>query len=556
MAQVDASIPLSGIPPQIMNPGQVLSLQANLEDMQQRKEERPYRLAELQTKKEMNALSLQDMQQKIKKSQAFLSMTQQPGMLDQNGVPTAQGVQAASRIDPEIGMAWGELRTKSIKEQTETTYKNLQIQVEQNKISKEAAEEVEKTQTGLAKVYKETKAKYVSAKAENPGYFATEAVQKEAKRRLDAGLINETQYQKAMSHPWDDETAEGILAASRTEKAPSEYEDIIARMKTLDPKSTEYKQLEERRVQLSTHPSPITLLQSGDKGYQIEPQRGGQAPKIREFNLPGEGKGLLKIGSANPIQNPLGQDPDFWYEYYDKTKTLPPMAWGAAGNPTREAFLKGFPEWAKTHGKTGSDVGADIATFKANASALTSLTKDLNTFEPYKKMLDTNADIAIKLGQKIYQTNAALVNKSLNWLRQNASSNPDVAEYLAQMRFVQTEAARVINNPRIVGQLTDEARREMDSVIDGNAPIPVVERVLNRVKQDGTNRFNAMRSQQEEIVNKLKGGQPDVRPAQKSPTPQDIELPPAGLEGWHIEKDSQGHRAWVSPDRKNFREIE
>lgn len=31
--------------------------------------------------------------------------------------------------------------------------------------------------------------------------------------------------------------------------------------------------------------------------------------------------------------------------------------------------------------------------------------------------------------------------------------------------------------------------------------------------------------------------------------------PPIGLEGWHIEEDADGHRAWVNPARKEFREI-
>ena len=201
--------------------------------------------------------------------------------------------------------------------------------------------------------------------------------------------------------------------------------------------------------------------------------------------------------ATNP--SPMGENPDFWYEYYDKTAKLPPMAWGAAGNPTREQFLRDFPKWKARHGGTASNTAGTQASFKANAAALTTVSKDLNTFEPYSKMLNTNADIAINLGRKISQSNSLLANRSLNWMRQNMSSNPDVAEYLAQMRLVQTEAARVINNPRIVGQLTDEARKEIDNVINGNAPIPVVERVLARLKSDGNNRFIAMRAQQQEL---------------------------------------------------------
>jgi hypothetical protein len=503
-----------------MSPGQIVGVQESLQDMQQRKQEQPYRLNELQTRSQMNAMSLQEMQNRVKKSQSFLSMAQQPGMLDENGTPTAQGVKAATGIDPEIGMAWGEKRTSDLKARTDMRYKDIEIQVKNGQMTKEKGDQIIANQERVAKAFNSG----FDKNGEDPTRDGNAAAQDEAKRLRDSGLMTDEEYVSFIKKPIDKHMADAVISAGTKEKTPSEYEDILNRMKKLDPKSAEYKQLDERRKYMTEHPPQVQMLMTSDgKGVQVEPQRGGKAPLVKEFTLPGDGKGLMKMGTtgaAASISNPLGPDPDFWYDYYDKTKTLPPMAWGQAGNPTREAFLKGFPEWAKNRGKTGSDVGTDIAQFKSNASALTSLTKDLNTFEPYKKMLDTNADIAIQLGKKIYQTNAALANKPLNWLRQNATSNPDVAEYLAQMRFVQTEAARVINNPRIVGQLTDESRREMDHVIDGNAPIEVVERVLNRLKTDGSNRFNAMRSQQEGIVNTLKGGppSPDYKPP-SSPKP-------------------------------------
>ena len=271
------------------------------------------------------------------------------------------------------------------------------------------------------------------------------------------------------------------------------------------------------------------VLGKGQSGPRISLSPKDYTPEsLKKYSQSGNIADLVAVKTATgvaPAQNPLGNDPDFWYKLYDITGKLPPMAWGAAGNPTREAFLKGFPQWKKAQGGGGGapSTAAEQAKYKANASALVNVTKDLNTFEPYKKMLDTNADIAIQLGNKIYQSDAALANKPLNWFRQNATSNPDFAEYAAQMRFVQTEAARVINNPRIVGQLTDEARREMDQVISGNAPIPVVERVLNRLKTDGTNRFNAMRSQQADLIGEMKGDS-------GTPAPQQQKAPQAAID--------------------------
>lgn len=160
----------------------------------------------------------------------------------------------------------------------------------------------------------------------------------------------------------------------------------------------------------------------------------------------------------------------------------------------------------------------------ANNAALTQNTKDLAAIRPYKEMLDLNADVAIELGKKVISTNSALANKTLNWVKQNMADNPDTAEYLAQMSFVQTEAARVLANPRLVGQLTDSARHEMQQVISGNMPIESTERVLKRIKQDGDNRVNAMIKEHDSLLSGSGGGtKASAAPTSGGPKPGTIE---------------------------------
>ena len=59
-------------------------------------------------------------------------------------------------------------------------------------------------------------------------------------------------------------------------------------------------------------------------------------------------------------------------------------------------------------------------------------------------MLDKNADIAINLAKKVLKTNSSLANKTLNWAGQHLTDYPDLAEYMAQMRILTTESARVL----------------------------------------------------------------------------------------------------------------
>jgi hypothetical protein len=152
------------------------------------------------------------------------------------------------------------------------------------------------------------------------------------------------------------------------------------------------------------------------------------------------------------------------------------------------------------------DPNFDASKYGARKAALTQNTKDLAAIRPYKEMLDKNVDILIGLGNKVLMADSKLSNKSLNWFKQNMGDNPDTAEYLAQMNFVQTEAARVLSNPRLVGQLTDSARHEMQDVVSGNMPLGATERVLRRIQADGDNRVKAMEKEAE----RLRGAQPQA----------------------------------------------
>jgi hypothetical protein len=141
---------------------------------------------------------------------------------------------------------------------------------------------------------------------------------------------------------------------------------------------------------------------------------------------------------------------------------------------------------------------------KAKSVALTQIVKDLAAIRPYNAMLEKNGDIAISLAEKAISTNAQLANRPINWLKQNASDNPDVAEFLAQARIVTTEAARVLNNPRLVGQLTDSARREMEAILNGDMPLESFTRVVRRLQSDGKNRVDAMVAERDSLKQSIR----------------------------------------------------
>jgi predicted phage-related endonuclease len=172
-------------------------------------------------------------------------------------------------------------------------------------------------------------------------------------------------------------------------------------------------------------------------------------------------------------------------------------------------------------------VVADRAETKGNTAALTQLSKDLASIRPYKVMLDTNANIAKELAQKIIKTDSQLANRPINWLQTHLTDSPDVGEFIAQLHFVTTEAARVLNNPRLVGQLTDNARKDMQDVINENMPLKTTIRILERMQKDGDNRVNAMTKEAAYLKKKIGGSAAMPTAAGENP---------AAVGGWSVVK--------------------
>jgi hypothetical protein len=222
----------------------------------------------------------------------------------------------------------------------------------------------------------------------------------------------------------------------------------------------------------------------------------------------------------------LTGDPlDLAAEKYLANGTLPPLYRDAA---SKKAVIARAAELQKERGGTMADVPAQQAEFRSNSGALSAITKDLATIRPYKDMLDTNAEILKSLAHQAIATGSPFINKPINWIEQNAAGDPKMAEFLAQMHFVQTEAARVISNPRLVGQMTDTAKQELNAVLNGTMSLSQVESVVNRIQNDGFNRVNAMENERRALVNSMKKGSGGA--AEKSATaPNASAAAPTGI---------------------------
>lgn len=293
-------------------------------------------------------------------------------------------------------------------------------------------------------------------------------------------------------------TLQRVLASLKAAGVPQEqWGDAILQMKAPIGmmESDELNQLKMEIAQVKAKQQADA--EAGRDRRFLESQQGMMDRLLQRDRDAAARKGMGSGGGAGSYST-MSPEMRQTVDYYAQRALSGDNTWrtglgrSAKGSGLILAVEERIPQLAQQQGQSPEDAIARGADVKAKSSALAQNTKDLAAIRPFNSMLDKNADILTGLADKVIKSNSQFANKSLNWLAQNAGDNPDTAEYLAQMHFVQTEAARVLSNPRLVGPLTDTAKAELNSVVNGNMPLNATKRVIARIKSDGANRVKAM----------------------------------------------------------------
>lgn len=118
----------------------------------------------------------------------------------------------------------------------------------------------------------------------------------------------------------------------------------------------------------------------------------------------------------------------------------------------------------------GQDLATASALFKANSASLTGLTKNLDAVEAFSNTAKKSYGAFVSAIDALGNTASPWMNKPINQVASGASGDPRVTTAAGYGRTAMTEFARVITQPNLAGQLTDNARQEMFSILGGSRP--------------------------------------------------------------------------------------
>ena len=231
------------------------------------------------------------------------------------------------------------------------------------------------------------------------------------------------------------------------------------------------------------HPDKIEAIQDPDTKeityHNISKQLGGK----EKVNI-GPGQRLGAGASANAGElTPEGLK--MAAEQFAKTGQMPAMGMGAAGIRTQI-----INEAAKLYPNV--DLGSNKAAYTANQASLTQMQKNRDAVVTWESTALKNLKIFEDAAKPIIDSGSPLINIPLRLASQKAVGSKEMAAFNTARTVALTEIAKVLNNPNLTGQLTNEARAEAMAMAPATATLGQIYAVVDILKRDMKNRHDEL----------------------------------------------------------------
>lgn len=216
----------------------------------------------------------------------------------------------------------------------------------------------------------------------------------------------------------------------------------------------------------------------------------------------------------NTIQNGLKAAAlDQAAERYHSTGVLPPTARGAAGMKQNQQIMN---RAAELH--PDANLAENSAEYKANSASLKNVTGTLDTLTAFENTGLKNLKQFTDLAEKIPDTGVPWLNRPIRTLSKDVVGSENMAAVEAARNVALREIARVTNDPKLSGTLTDTSRKEVSDLIPQNATFQQIKSVAKVLQQDMANVHGSLAEQKADIQRRLGGKPATEQPNTPPPT--------------------------------------
>ncbi len=186
--------------------------------------------------------------------------------------------------------------------------------------------------------------------------------------------------------------------------------------------------------------------------------------------------------TINPAMVPSGDALDMAAKRYLATGELPSMGMGSAGAAARVAVMNAAAKIDPT-----ASLAANKATYKADTTNLSNLQRTEGTLSAFENTAGKNLDQFLSLADKIPDTGVPWLNQPIRSVNAKGLGSADQAAFNAARDVALREIARVTNDPKLAGVLSDTARREVSGLSPADATFAQIQAVAKVLKQDMAN---------------------------------------------------------------------
>lgn len=231
------------------------------------------------------------------------------------------------------------------------------------------------------------------------------------------------------------------------------------------------KHYEQKSMLVDNKPAPINYDPDTGNSYL----EGSTEPIAQDRIKPIPSAASLQITTGALSEAAIDQAA----KRYLDTGVLPPRAAG-------QVAIRQVMDRAAAMDPTAA-LSRNAAVYKADQANLTNLQRTEGTLSAFEKTASKNLDQFLTLADKIPDTGLPWLNTPVRQLDEKAVGSANMAAINAARDVALREIARVTNDPKLSGALTDTARREVAGLIPTDATLPQIKAVAKVLKTDMAN---------------------------------------------------------------------
>jgi hypothetical protein len=191
---------------------------------------------------------------------------------------------------------------------------------------------------------------------------------------------------------------------------------------------------------------------------------------------------------------------------FDVSGEIPGLGLGKKATEARAKILNTWADDLSNKGESAQDQITRQASYRAAKQELSALQSQRGKVMAFATTAEKNLNLAVSLSEKVDRTGSPVVNRWLLAGKRSLAGDPDVAAFDAALRTGINEYAKVTSSATGGGVTSDQARKEVESMLNAAQTPAQIKSVFNNVLiKDLANRREGYDRQIDEIKGMISG---------------------------------------------------